>query len=63
MDYRKNAEKYPDPTAYGVIRSENQEEKRLSTLIYVLKYIISLAGYDLIARIQLRDKKTGKEYR
>ena len=63
MDYRKNGEMYPDPTAYGAIKAENQEEKRLKDLLFVVKYIIGLAGYDLIARIHLRDKKSGKEYR
>lgn len=63
MDYRKNAEMYSDPTAYKAVKTENQEEKRLRSLIFVLKYIIGLAGFELSARIILRDKKTGKEYR
>ena len=63
MNLRKNAEMYDDPTAYAAIKTETQDEKRLKTLIFVLKYIIGLAGFDLSARIILRDRKTGREYR
>ena len=63
MNLRKNAEMYDDPTAYAAIQTETQDEKRLKTLIFVLKYIIALAGFELSARIILRDKKTGREYR
>lgn len=63
MDYRKNAEMYPDPTAYGVIKAENQEEKRLNTMLFVIKYIIAQSGFKLIERIKLKDINTGKEYR
>ncbi len=66
----ENAEGYPDPTAYHgmkpVIRAEKREQmeqKRVDTLIFVLKYIINLAGYDLVHRIAIRDRKSGKEYR
>lgn len=63
MNYRKNAEMYSDPTAYAAIKNETRDEQRLKALIYVLKYIIDLAGFDLAARIVLRDRKTGREYR
>jgi len=35
----------------------------VSTLITMLKQIISLAGFELVGRIVLKDKETGKEYR
>lgn len=63
----KNAEGYADPTAYEglkpVIREETERQKRLNTLIFVLKYIISLSGFELLNRIELKDRKTGREYR
>lgn len=44
----QNGEGYSDPTAYEglktVIREETEQQKRLNTLIFVLKYIIRLAG-------------------
>lgn len=60
-------EGYADPTAYEalkpVIREETEQQKRLNTLIFVLKYIIRLAGFELLNRIELKDNKTGREYR
>ena len=63
----QNREGYSDPTAYEgmkpVIREDVEREKRLNTLIFVLKYIIRLAGFELLNRIELKDRQTGKEYR
>ena len=64
---KKTKEGYNDPTAYkgmmGVLREESEQQRRLTSLIYVLKYIIDLAGYDLLNRIEVKDRRTGKEYR
>lgn len=64
---KKNSEGYADPTAHAALRNiiqeENEQQRRVSELVGVLKYIIDKAGYDLLARIELRDRKTGKEYR
>lgn len=63
----QNHEGYSDPTAYEglkpVIREDVEREKRLNTLIFVLKYIIRLAGFELLNRIELKDRQTGKKYR
>lgn len=65
----KNTEGYPDPTAGMAIHEVQKEERRkehneaVSTLITMLKQIISLAGFELVGRIVLKDKETGKEYR
>ena len=64
---KKNKEGYSDPTAYkgmmSVLREETDQQRRLSALISVLKYIIDIAGYDLLNRIEVKDRRTGKEYR
>lgn len=63
----KNSEGYPDPTAYEglkpIIREEDEQQKRVNTLIFVLKYIIRLAGFELLNRIEIRERKSGREYR
>lgn len=63
----KNSEGYSDPTAGAamskILREENERQKRVTALIGVLKYIIDAAGFDLIARIELKDRKSGREYR
>jgi len=56
-----------DPTAYEalrqVIKEEKELDKRVHNLISVLKFIIDWAGFELIGRIEVRDKKTRKEFR
>lgn len=64
---RKNGEGYSDPTAYAALKPVFQEdaelEKRSNTLIKTLKYIIGLAGFELINRIEIRDTRTGREFK
>lgn len=63
----QNKEGYADPTAYEglkpIIRDEDEQQKRVNTLIFVLKYITRLAGFELLNRIEIKDRKTGREYR
>ena len=64
---KKNKDGYSDQTAHtamrNIIQEENEQQRRVSELVGVLKYIIDKAGYDLLARIELRERRTGKEYR
>ena len=39
------------------------QQRRLNNLIFVLKYIIRLAGFELLNRVELKDKRNGREYR
>lgn len=63
----QNGEGYADPTAYEglklVIREETEQQQRVSALVRVLKYVIDAAGFDLLNRIELKDRKTGRVYR
>lgn len=63
----QNAEGYADPTAYHAIKRVTQEETELDAkvnlLIKVLKFIIAESGFELLARIELRDRKTGRCFR
>lgn len=63
----QNGEGYTDPTAFAalapIIREEAEHQKRVNALIYVLKYIIRAAGFELLNRIEIKDTKTGREYR
>lgn len=64
---RRNSEGYYDPTAYmglkPIIAEENALEREVNMLVKVLKYIISKSGFELVSRIELRDKKTGRTFR
>lgn len=64
---RLNSEGYYDPTAYEglkpVIREDAAVQNKLNKLITALKLVIDLAGFELIGRIQVRHRKSGKEFR
>lgn len=63
----KNKEGYNDPTAYAAIMNVQKEEleqrRKVTELMNVLKYIIDQSGFELAARIQLREKSKKKEFR
>ena len=59
----ENGEGYSDPTAYNALRPIMQEDAALNFLIKVLKFIIAESGFELLARIELKDKKTGRCFR
>lgn len=68
----KNAEGYSDPTpgeAMSLIRKEQRQQEIaerlavISRLIPILKQTAELAGFEVVGRITLRDKETGKEYK
>ena len=60
----------PDPTAYEAIKHIQKEEKRLNrvdvdahTVVTTIKNILELSGFELVERVQIRHKKTGKIFR
>lgn len=59
----RNGEGYPDPTASAAIRKADQTPKPVMDVINALKDIAGHAGFEVIGRIALKDKETGKEYR
>ena len=63
----RNIEGYSDPTASiavgQVSREESEADKRACDLVKVLKFIIRSCGFELSERAQLRDTKTGREYK
>lgn len=56
-----------DPTAFravnSVTRQEQQLQNKVSTLVKSVRSIIDLAGFEVIGRIHIKHKKTGKEFR
>lgn len=58
-----NAAGYLDPTAATAIENVTTEEKNLNRLVYVLKYIIAHSEFELVNRIELRSKESGRVYK
>lgn len=65
MVYR-NKEGYADPTAGAAIHEAEPKAKKkeynpeVTNLVSVLKQMIDIAGYEMVGRIVLRDKDTGR---
>lgn len=62
-----NSEGYADPTAFhgmkSVIKEESEMGRKVHMLITTLKNLVELSGFEFIGRIQIKDKRTGKEFR
>lgn len=70
-DMRRNAEWYADPTPGKAWENMQREDKAkeaerlaaVSALVAKLRQTAANSGFEIIGRIPLRDRKTGKEYR
>lgn len=58
----KNQEGYCDPTAGEALRKID-EEYRAKDLLFVLRYIVRQSGFELVERIIIKDKKSGRQYK
>ena len=56
-------DKYPDPTAKKVERELTAEEQEISHLVKMIRQIAAWAGYDVVNRIEFRNRKSGRCYR
>ncbi len=59
----ENQSGYKDPTAYAATKAVSEEEERANELVRILKNTIRLTGFELLNRIELRDRKSGRTYR
>lgn len=61
MDY-KNSEGYRDPTAGEAISSADRPPKQIVEVIRLIRSVAGLAGFEIVGRIRLRDRETGREW-
>jgi len=65
-DLKRNAEGYVDPTAYAALKSISRDEKvekKAAYLISIFKFIARESGFELMNRIELRHKQSGRTFR
>ena len=65
---RHNGEGYSDLTAYNAMkniekREIEERERDIGRLMEHIKYMTSLAGFEIGSRIVFKDKKTGRLYK
>lgn len=65
-DPRFNSSGYADPTAYAALkevkREESDAERRVKSLVRIMRVVADEMGFDITNRIELRDRKTGRRY-
>lgn len=52
-----------DPTAYAAEKPINEEEQIVADLVWIFKKITRWAGFEIINRIEFRNRKSGRTYR
>lgn len=52
-----------DPTAYAATKPITEEEQQVGELVKVIKTLARLTGYEILNRIEFRNKNTGRTYR
>lgn len=66
-DLQRNAEHYPDPTAYRAIKNADRrfdpDSERHYKLIGAILRICELAGFTVVERVVLQDNRTGRIWR
>lgn len=64
---RCNNEGYSDPTAFAALKPIMKEDaalqNKVNKLIACLKLVVDLAGFEPVGRIQVRHRKSGKEFK
>lgn len=58
---------YKDMVAYeaiqNVTQAEEEEKRRVTRTIYIIKAVVELAGFKLVNRLELEDIKTGNIFK
>ena len=62
-DLKRNASGYIDPTAYEAISNIESENERFKKLLNSIFNICDLADFEIMGRIVLVDKRSGKVWR
>lgn len=63
----RNGSGYKDPTASTVLhaiqKKEQEIDERAARVIKLTKEMLNFCGFELIERVQIRHKQTGREYK
>ena len=59
-----NHECYPDPTAYHAIKAADSEvDRQVRKLVNVIRDIVSMTDFEIVGRIELKHKKSGRVFK
>lgn len=63
MKLYRNKEGYTDKTAGDAIKAADAQPENVTWLINTIRQLAHLLGYEVVGRIIIRDKDTGREWR
>ena len=58
-----NHEGYADPTAYHGIKNVTKEEKEVHDLVQCIRNVVNLTDFEIVGRVELRNKKSGRIFK
>lgn len=58
-----NGEKYSDPTADHAVKSVMRTPDHVIKVINMMKSIAEFAGFEVVGKIHLKDRATGREWK
>lgn len=61
--YGRNPSGAADPTRTKAEENISRDEKRVSDLVHVLRYVADGAGFEIMGRVVLIDKRTGRVFK
>lgn len=59
----ENRSGLPDPTAYNGEKAIAEEEQKVADLVWIMKKISRWAGFEIVNRVEFRDRRSGRMYR
>lgn len=64
MDETKyNASHKYDPTSHEAIRAADRQPQHISEAVALIKGFLEILNLELVGRIEIRDKKTGRKWK
>lgn len=65
-ELKRNGSGYKDPTASAVLQEiqtcEQEADEAASRIIWLIKDLLRICDFELMERIRIRHKPTGREY-
>lgn len=62
-DTKYNASHALDPTAHKAIKEADKQPQKISDAVNIIKDLLTILDLELIGRIEIKDKKTGRKWK
>lgn len=59
----ENSSGCKDPTAYAATKTVSEEDQRFADMLKAVKTLIRLSGYEILNRVEFRDRRSGRIFK